>query len=199
MWLVPTVLQHNSRSLAQSTVLPFFLTVESNQCPCRCEGKKWAQLSHDLFPESPFLFSINPTQWTEHSKCFNNKAFSLHKSDQCGAGSSKVRWLRDWRNPSQLSHVESMLSMENKNLWQIAADSSSYLFSRSWVMSTLKPSAEREWGSPVGAAHSSFPPGSRRESRGQPHLSTLGWMTYSVGPRLLVEVEWCLQQTLVMT
>lgn len=88
--------------------------------------------------------------------------------------------------------------MENRKLWGITADSSSDLFCRSWVMSTLKPPAGRKWGSPLGSYHSSVPPGNRRESAGLPHLRTLGIKDTQCVAWLLVEVGQFPQQTLAI-
>lgn len=88
--------------------------------------------------------------------------------------------------------------MENGKLWGITADSSSDLFCRSWVMSTLKPPAGRKWGSPLGSYHSSFPPGNRRQSASLPHLRTLGIKDTQCVAWLLVEVGQFPQQTLAM-
>ena len=86
--------------------------------------------------------------------------------------------------------------MENGKLWEITADSSSDLFCRSWVMSTLKPPAGRKWGSPLGSYHSSFLPANRRDCDGLPHLSTMEIKDTQCVAWLLVEVGQFLQQTL---
>lgn len=133
--------------------------MESNQNLCRWEGKKWA-----LSPVSwkPISFS----QSTPPGEQYRVKAFIISLC-HCTSWIVWCRqfwgwWFRGWRNPFQLTHAESILSMENRKLWGITADSSSDLFCRSWVMSTLKPPAGRKWGSPLGSYHSSFPPGNRR-------------------------------------
>ena len=86
--------------------------------------------------------------------------------------------------------------MENRKLWEITADSRSDLFCRRWVMSTLKPPAGRQWGSPLGSYHSSFPPANRRDCDGLPHLSTMEIKDTQCVAWLLVEVGQFLQQTL---
>lgn len=182
LWLVPTVLDSTTLFNPQCW-FSSWLWKAINTLVYRCEGKKWAQWIMTCFLKAHFFSQSTPHR--EQNKGFNNKAFLGHKADQGGARSSKVGWFGGWRNPSQLSSVESVLSMEKRNLWKTAAYSSSDLLGRCWVMSTLKPSAGRKWGSLMGSYHSWLPPANRREVE-----VCLPW-----GHWLLAQVQWPLQQT----
>lgn len=120
--------------------------------------------------QSPILFSVNPTQWTQKRKGLINKVKVIvqviAQIRLVRLGSSKAWWFGGWRNLSQLSHRESILSVKKGNLWKLAADLSSCIFSRSFVMSTLKPSGQGEWGPPSVFRPLVIPSRNKGEQRG---------------------------------